>query len=195
MIHCIGCKSHIKKEPKYKQRSKVKRDDYLKQLSEIDINKLVYLYEMGVDNDIVPLYGWACKGKKSYAEKIAFKTERVSIIGAYRYADKQIIAPFEYTGYTDRSLFSAWFEKFLCPELKVGDYVILDNAPIHHKEELLDISKLYQLNLIFLPAYSPDLNPIEKVWANFKRHLRKLIKKAKSFKDAITESFHETFSG
>lgn len=149
---------------------------------------------MGVDNDIVPLYGWSEKGKKTYAEKLAFKTSRISLVAAYRYKDKEMLAPFEYEGYTDQGLFSHWFEHMLCPTLKAGDNVILDNAPVHNKQELADIAELKNINIIFLPPYSPDLNPIEKCWANFKKKLRKIIKKASCFQDAITQAFNETFS-
>ena len=69
-----------KKEPKYKQRSKSKREDYLNKLSKIDVKKLVYIDETGTDNDIVPLYGWSEKGTKTYAEKLAFKTSRLSMV-------------------------------------------------------------------------------------------------------------------
>ena len=150
---------------------------------------------MGVDNDIVPLYGWSESGKKSYAEKIAFKTSRLSLVSAYKYNDKKMIDPFEYEGYTDQYLFSYWFEHMLCPKLSIGDCIILDNSPVHNKEDLSEIANDFGLNIVFLPAYSPDLNPIEKCWANFKKKLRKLIKKANSFKDAITIAFNETFSG
>ena len=88
---------------------------------------------MGIDNDIVPLYGWPEKGTKSYAEKLAFKTSRLSIVAAYRYDSKEMLAPFEYKGYTDQHLFSFWFEYMLCPTLEAGNCFILDNAPVHNK--------------------------------------------------------------
>ena len=141
------------------------------------------------------MYGWSAKGTKTYAEKLAFKTSRLSIVAAYRYESKEMLAPFEYKGYTDQSLFSYWFENMLCPTLKTDDYVILDNAPVHNKQELTEIAASNHINIVFLPAYSPDLNPIEKCWANFKNKLRKIIKKSKSFQDAITIAFNETFSG
>lgn len=150
---------------------------------------------MGVDNDIVPLYGWSQKGSKSYAEKIAFKTARLSIVSAYRYIDKKMLAPFEYEGYTNQYLFGSWFEHMLCPVLQKGDTVVMDNASFHSKHELEEIAKDFKINIVFLPAYSPDLNPIEKCWANFKRRLKKVIKKAKNFQNAITKAFNQSFSG
>ena len=117
------------------------------------------------------------------------------MVAGYRYDSKEMLAPFEYKGYTDQYLFSYWFEHMLCPTLKADDYVILDNAPVHNKQELNEIAVCNGINIIFLPAYSPDLNPIEKCWANFKKKFRKIIKKSKNFKDAITQALNETLSG
>ena len=107
----------------------------------------------------------------------------------------KLLAPFEYKGYTNQYLFSYWFENILYSTLKANDYVILDNAAVHNKQELNEIAVFNGINIIFLPAYSPDLNPIEKCWTNFKKKLRKIIKELESFKDAITIAFNETFSG
>ena len=163
-------------------------------MESIDLANVVYVDEVGIDNDIVPLYGWSEIGEKTYAEKLAFKTNRLSIVAAYRHGEKEMFAPFEYKGYTDQHLFSYWFEHMLCPQLKPKDCVILDNASVHNKEALHDIAVDHNIKILFLPAYSPDLNPIEHCWANFKKALRKLIKKAKNFQDAITEAFNKTFS-
>ena len=88
-----------------------------------------------------------------------------------------------------------WFDQYLCPNLEPGDYVIMDNASFHKGEDIIEIAEKHQINIIYLPAYSPDLNPIEKFWANFKRNLRKVIKKYRSFQDAITIALRETISG
>ena len=117
------------------------------------------------------------------------------MLAAYRYHDKKLIAPFEYKGSTDSHLFSGWFDQYLCPNLEPGDYVIMDNASFHKGEDIIEIAEKHQINIIYLPAYSPDLNPIEKFWANFKRNLRKVIKKYRSFQDAITIALRETISG
>lgn len=133
--------------------------------------------------------------KKSYSEQLAFYTERTNMLAAYRYHDKELIAHFEYKGSTDFHLFSGWFEQCLCPNLKSGDYVIMDNASFHKGEDIIEIAEKYQINIVYLPAYSPDLNPIEKFWANFKRNLRKVVKKYKSFQDAITAVLTKTILG
>lgn len=155
----------------------------------------MYVDESGVDDNIVPQYGWAEKGIRSYAEQSGFRTKRLSIVAGYEYGTKSIVAPFEYEGYTDTKLFNNWFTQELLPNLKSGQFVVLDNASFH-KSPLLKIEAAkYGVTLIYLPAYSPDLNPIEKFWANLKRNIRKIIKKVENLQLAITEAFKITLSG
>ena len=83
----------------------------------------------------------------------------------------------------------------MCPNLKPKQVIILDNASVHKDEELYDIVAQHDCRLIYLPPYSPDLNPIEKFWANFKRNLRKVIKQFDDFLNAITFAMQLTQSG
>ena len=156
---------------------------------------LVFIDQLGVDDNIVPQYGWSEKGQRSYAEQPSARKQRLSIVAGYEYGSKAIIAPFEYEGYTDSHLFNEWFEKHLVPALRPGQVVILDNAAFHKSPELLEIALENGVKIIFLPPYSPDLNPIEKFWANLKRNIRKIIKSAKNFQEAITIAFSITLSG
>ena len=99
------------------------------------------------------------------------------------------MAPCEYHGSTDLSLFEGWFEQQLCPSLQPGTVVILDNASFHKSDNIDHIAEEHGIEILYLPPYSPDLNPIEKLWANFKRNLRKCIKEFIKFQDAITHAF------
>lgn len=70
----------------------------------------------------------------------------------------------------------------------------MDNASFH-KSPLLQVEAAkYGVRILYLPAYSPDLNPIEKFWANLKRNIRKLLKKSKNLREAITNAFDITLS-
>ena len=171
------------------------REEFIKEIENIPPENIVYVDESGVDNNISVDYGWSKKGTRSYAEKLGFASNRKNIVAGYNCATKDIIAPFEYKGYTDKSLFIAWFENMLCPNLSPGQVVILDNASFHKDDELFNIIEEHGCQLIYLPPYSPDLNPIEKFWANFKRNLRKVIKKFDNFLDAITTAMQLTLPG
>lgn len=156
---------------------------------------MIFVDELGVDDNIVPMYGWSEKGERSYAEQPCARKKRLSIVAGYEYGARTIIAPFEYEGYTDTHLFNEWFEKQFLPALRPGQVVIMDNAAFHKSLELEEIAAQNGIKIIYLPAYSPDLNPIEKFWANLKRNIRKIIKSAKTFQEAITAAFHLTLSG
>jgi hypothetical protein len=94
--------TYKKKEPKYKGRSEEARGDFIKLINNISPDKLVYCDEMGVSNNIGTLYGWSKKGHRSYAERIGFAIERVSIVGGYIPGTKELIAPLEYCGNMDK---------------------------------------------------------------------------------------------
>ena len=75
-------------------------------------------------------------------------------------------------GATDAEVFRAYVEHVLVPTLRRGDLVIMDNLTPHKSEQTLDLIRAAGAQVRFLPAYSPDLNPIEKMWSKIKNLLR-----------------------
>ncbi len=69
---------------------------------------------------------------------------------------------------TDRDVFLAFLDDVLCPKLKPGDVVVMDNLPTHKITEVRERIEAAKAELLYLPAYSPDLNPIEKAWSKLK---------------------------
>ncbi|WP_143100012.1 IS630 family transposase [Francisella sp. TX07-6608] len=186
--------SFKKRFPKYKQRKEHERLEYIEKLKEIAQNLLVYIDEMGSDNKLSILRGWSLIGEPSYGEVLAYQTQRRSIVAGYNYADKKIIAPLEYSGYTNTEIFNQWFEEHLCPSLKPKTTIVMDNASFHKSSKLIEIANKFDLQILYLPPYSPDLNPIEKVWANFKKILRKVNNSFEKFCDAISYVFNKILS-
>ena len=84
---------------------------------------------------------------------------------------KEIVAPMQYKGTTDSRLFEYWFEHCLLPCLKKDTVIVMDNASFHRKNRLFQIADKFKFQLIFLPPYSPELNPIEKFWSRLKRSI------------------------
>ena len=101
----------------------------------------------------------------------------------------EILAPFEYSGTMDSSLFEFWFSNQLLPSLKKGTVIVMDNASFHSKKRLISVAQNAGCILLFLPPYSPELNPIEKFWAWLKRFLRKILPSFSSFDDALFTAF------
>jgi transposase len=75
-------------------------------------------------------------------------------------------------GATDTKVFRAYVGQVLCPTLRAGDVVIMDNLSPHKSAETLFFIQQLGAEVLFLPAYSPDLNPIEKMWSKLKEFLR-----------------------
>jgi transposase len=75
-------------------------------------------------------------------------------------------------GATDTEVFRAYVRQVLCPTLRPGDVVIMDNLSPHKSDLTIDLMKAAGAEVLFLPAYSPDFNPIEKMWSKIKACLR-----------------------
>ncbi len=102
---------------------------------------------------------------------------------------KKILAPLQYDGTMDSKFLETWFETRLICELPSNSIIIMDNAAFHRKKQLICVAQKYGHRLIFLPPYSPELNPIENFWAWLKRNLRKILPFYDSFDDALHASF------
>ena len=88
-------------------------------------------------------------------------------------------------------MFNTWIEKILLPELKEGQVVIMDNASFHKSEKSRLLIEGAGCKLLFLPPYSPDLNPIEKFWANFKNMVRGCFNCFSKLSEAIDHVFRK----
>ena len=75
-------------------------------------------------------------------------------------------------GAADTAAFVAYIGQVLCPTLRRGDIVVMDNLSVHKSPEVLELVQAVGAEVRFLPAYSPDLNPIEKMWSKIKALLR-----------------------
>lgn len=149
--------------------------------------RLVFVDESGFDEFLYREYARAPKGEKVMAKISGKRFARQSVIGAKR--DKEILAPFGYSGTCDTNLFNFWLKTQLAPNLRKGQVIILDNAAIHKSEETKMIIKKAKCHLVFLPPYSPDLNPIEHVWAHKKQFIRSNMQNFSSLTDAMNCEF------
>ena len=102
---------------------------------------------------------------------------------------KKIISPLQYDGTMDSTLFEIWFIEMLLPALPVNTTIIMDNASFHRKNRLILLAEIAGHRIIFLPPYSPNLNPIENFWSWLKSRLRKVLPYFESFDDALMDCF------
>ncbi len=95
----------------------------------------------------------------------------------------------EYSGTMNSNLFEFWFEQQLLPALSPETVIVMDNASFHRKAQLISVAQKHGVRLIFLPPYSPDLNPIENFWAWLKRFLQSSLASGLSFDDVLFNAF------
>lgn len=156
----------------------------------VDTKHLVYVDESGVDSFFHNPYGWASRGKKVYGDVPGKRYARESFVAGL--CNGKVLAPFCYEGTCHTELFNFWVEKFLVQELEAGQVIIMDNAAFHKSEKTRELIEQAGCKLVFLPPYSPDLNPIETFWANLKYKIKTCLRQGeKTLQYAIDNAFQE----
>ena len=120
---------------------------------------------------MAPLRGWAPKGQRLHAKVPYGHRRTMTFIAALR-CDR-IDAPCVLDQPINGSSFADWVEQFLVPTLAPGDIVIMDNLSSHKRPGIRQAIRSAKAKLLYLPPYSPDLNPIEQVFSKLKHLLRK----------------------
>ncbi len=137
----------------------------------IDPSRLVFIDETWAKTNMTRTRGWRLRGKRLIAKVPHGHWKTLTFIAALRHGG--ITAPFVLDGPIHGEAFLAYFEQVLVPTLKPGDVVVMDNLGSHKNRAIRDAIRAAGARLIFLPPYSPDLNPIEQVFAKLKTLLRK----------------------
>jgi putative transposase len=144
---------------------------------------LVFIDETWTKTNMTRLRGWAPKGERLVDKVPHGRWKTATFLAALRH--DRIDAPCLFDGPINGERFRAYVEQFLTPTLKPGDVVILDNLGSHKGKAVRQAIRAVGARLVFLPKYSPDLNPIEQVFAKFKTLLRKA--EARTY-DAIADA-------
>lgn len=124
-------------------------------------------------NNDVYAYAWGPRGKRFYGLKPGHASQRINCMGTLN--NGRVKAPFVFEGSCNTEIFCLYLKKILCKKVKAGQTIINDNAPFHKSDRISKIIKKAKCNLLYLPAYSPDLNPIEKRWFPIKNKIRKIL--------------------
>jgi transposase len=132
---------------------------------------LVFIDETWTKTNMTRLRGWAPKGERLIDKVPQGHWKTATFLAALR--NDRIDAPCLFDGPINGERFRAYVEQFLVPTLKPSDVVILDNLGSHKGKAVRKAIRDVGARLVFLPKYSPDLNPIEQVFAKFKTLLRK----------------------
>jgi transposase len=131
---------------------------------------LIFLDESGAKTNLTRLRGRAQRGKRVHASSPCGHWQTTTMISSIRLDGSTACMTLD--GATDTEAFRAYVREVLCPTLRVGDIVIMDNLSPHKSDPTLALIAQAAAEVRFLPAYSPDLNPIEKMWSKIKALLR-----------------------
>jgi len=121
-------------------------------------------------------YGRAPRGQRCLGSAPHGHWKTTTFVGGLRH--DRLIAPMVSGEPMDGEMFLSWMKRFLCPTLRPGDIVILDNLSSHKVSGVREAIAARDASLLYLPPYSPDLNPIEKLFAKLKALLRKAAKRS-----------------
>lgn len=137
----------------------------------LDPDKLVFIDETGVNTKMVRQRGRCRRGQRLVAPVSWGHWKTTTFTAGLRRSG--LTAPFLLEGPMDGEAFLAYVEGVLVPTLSEGDTVIMDNLPAHKVSGVRELIETSGANLLYLPSYSPDLNPIELAFSKLKAHLRK----------------------
>lgn len=148
---------------------------------------LVYVDECGLEESIQRDYARAPIGQKVEVDISGNRTARTSIIAGLN--QKTALAPWCFQGYCNTEVILTWVKHELLPALRTGMIVIWDNATFHKSPQVKALIESVGCKLVFLPPYSPDLNPIEQYWSALKARIRRLRKDGMTIPEALTQLF------
>jgi transposase len=138
---------------------------------EIDARSLVFVDEMGTNISLSPLYAWAKKGERAYCSVPRNRGPNTTLLSSVSVEGMGPSLAVE--GATNREVFETYVEQILAPTLRRGQVVVMDNLTAHKGEWVRELIEKQGCELLYLPPYSPDFNPIEEAFAKIKSLMRK----------------------
>jgi transposase len=137
----------------------------------LDARCVVFVDEMGTNTSLLPIYGWAKKGKRAHCRVPRNRGKNTTLLASM---SVQGMGPsLAVEGATNSEVFETYVERVLAPTLRKGQVVVMDNLSAHKGERVRELIERQGCELLYLPSYSPDLNPIEEAFSKIKGLIRK----------------------
>ena len=143
----------------------------------MDAERFVFLDETGATTAMTRLRGWGPRGERLVDAAPYGPWKTTTFVAGLRLDG--VIAPCVLDGAMTGEVFRAYVEQMLAPSLRPGDVVVMDNLPAHKVAGVHQAIRAVGASLLYLPSYSPDLNPIEQLFAKLKALLRKAAARTK----------------
>jgi len=170
-------------EPKKRSLGAGERDEFLRAAwravvaGRIDAERLVFVDEMGTNVSLSPLYAWSRKGHRAFGSAPRNWGKNVTLLASISREGLGECLAVE--GSTTREVFEAYLEQILVPTLVPGQIVVMDNLSAHKGGRVKEIIEGGGCELLYLPPYSPDFNPIEQAFSKVKGLLRRAEARAR----------------
>ena len=164
-------------EQKKRSLGAVERDEFLRAAwrlvvaGQIDAERLVFVDEMGTNVSLSQLYAWSRKGERAFGSAPRNWGNNVTLLASIT---REGLGPcLAVEGATTREVFEAYLERVLAPTLVPGQVIVMDNLSAHKGERVRKLIEQRGCELLYLPPYSPDFNPIEQAFSKIKGLLRR----------------------
>ena len=169
-----------------REENRKRREEFLQRLQTVPPEKLIFLDESGVTTQMTRGYARASGGRRVHEATPGGHWKILTILSALSL--RGLLATMTIEEATDGDIFLAYIEQVLGPKLRPGDVVVMDNLSAHKVAGIGELIQAAGAELLYLPPYSPDLNPIEKAWAKLKQLLRSTkARTAEALDQAIAE--------
>lgn len=169
------------------EANRARREQFTARIQSISPERLIFLDESGVTTSMTRLYARGVGGRRIHEATPGGHWKIMTILGAMSL--NGMIATMTIEEPTDTDIFLAYVEHVLCPVLRPSDVVVMDNLSAHKAPAVREWIEKAGAELLYMPPYSPDMNPIEKAWAKLKQLLREAKARTKQTLDqAITDA-------
>jgi transposase len=138
----------------------------------LDARSLVFVDEMGTNTSLSPLYGWSKKGERAYGSVPRNRGKNTTVLSSM--SAEGMGPSLAVEGATNAKVFETYVERVLGPTLRRGQVLVMDNLSAHKGERVRVLIEQRGCEILYLPSYSPDFNPIEEAFSKIKGFLRKV---------------------
>lgn len=155
----------------------MERDEFLRAAwkamvaEQLYAGRLVFVDEMGANTSLAPIYGWSRRGERTRYSVPRNRGKNTTLLASMTLEGMGPCLAVE--GSTTAAVFEAYVERVLTPALRAGQVVVMDNLSAHKSQRVRELVESRGCELLYLPPYSPDFNPIEEAFAKIKGLLRK----------------------